>query len=492
MKKVLLLLVIGLFLFAQNPEGDSVGEPKINYKLSSKNVADFLDGYAAPRIIWAWNNNADSIRDGDVVIWDSIAVEVVAGYDASGAGAATYDTCTIADSAEAVHWQKVYGDFTDPSNDTIIVVGLDSVGETLRDTIVKATTRGIVYSDHYFRKIDLVYVMNSNDSIGLYAVPHGCVKHTTDGGSHFVAGVVQAGVADDELVKILVFGVDDVKIKGATTAFLPGAWLQTTTTAGYAAPVVTANAGFGRVLTSGNTDGSYPCLITPIGMAMTGIGGYASLDSLLLANGYKVTNPHADTAYHDEVCNKFSGDIRIMDNDIDFGNGASIKNKHADSLGYDEKYHDFGAGIFISDAEFTFHIGAFDFIFAASGVTYIQAEGCVHPTAAAEAIYAPMNIPFNLLGGTIVIDTIMVFFNTDASGDDFDFSLISTDHDGSVTTLATLIDIGNGGTGADSLACITTDVALTNYACYIELDVNNAGAATDVKIYDIRFVCHLE
>lgn len=431
MKKVLLLLVIGLFLFAQNPEGDSVGEPKINYKLSAKNVADFLDGYTAPRIIWAWNNQSDSIRDGDVVIWDSVAVEAVAGYDASGAGAGTYDTCTIADSAEAVHWQKVYGDFTDPSNDTIIVVGLDSVGETLRDTIVKASTRGIVYSDHYFRKIDLVYVMNSNDSIGLFAVPHGCVKHTTDGGSHFVAGVVQSSVKDDTLVKILVSGVDDVKIKGATTAFLPGAWLQTTTTAGYAAPVVTANAGFGRVLTSGNTDGSYPCLITPVGMAMTGLTGYAILDSVVLTK-------------------------------------------------------------LVSSGDFTFHVNAFEFEFAASGVTHIAAEGCVHPTAAAEAIYAPLNIPFNISDGTVVIDTIMVFFLTDASGDDFDFSLIKTDHDGSLTTDATLADIGNGGTGADSLACITTDVTLTNHAYHIELDVNNANAATDVKIYDIRLVCHLE
>jgi len=489
MKKLLLLLVIVFAVaFAQNPEADSVGEPKIDYKLYAKGVADFVDDCTAPRILWFWNNNGDSLRDGDVVILDSIEVAAVAVYLASGAGGGTYDTCTIADSAEAVHWQKLYVYASNADSDTVIVQGLDSTNTALYDTIILASGATRVYSTHFFRKINLAYVTDANESIGVYVVPHGCVKHTTAAGHHMAVGIVQNSVKDDTLVKVLVSGVDEVKIKGATTRFLPGAWLQTTTTAGYLAPVTTSNAGVGIALTSGNTDGTFTAYICPVNLAAA--SGYFS--SITFSNGYAISNPHSDSAYHNEAVNKFSGDIRIMDNDIFFGNGATIKNKHSDSLDFDESVYDFNSGKFVSDGEFTIHVSAFDFLYAASGVTYIPAEGCVHPTAAAEAIYAPLNIPFNLFGGTVVVDTIMAFFNTDASGDDFDLAIIKTDHDGSLTTAVDKDDIGNGGTGADSLACITTDVTLTDHAYHVECDVNNTDAATDVKIYDIRLKCHLE
>lgn len=267
MRKLLLLLVIVFtFVLAQNPEGDSIGEPKINHKLSAKNVADFVDNYTAPRILWFWNNNADSLRDGDVVILDSVEVEVVAIYDASGAGSGTNDTCTIADSLKDVHWNKTYVYFSSASNDTVKLAGLDSANASQTETIVKASGTGNVYSTHFWRKVSLVYVTNSNDSIGVFAVPHGCVKHTTTAGHHQVIGVIQASVKDDTLVKVLVSGVDEVKVKAATTRLTPGAWLQTTTTAGYCAPTTTSKAGLGIALTGGNTDGTYTCYIMPMGM----------------------------------------------------------------------------------------------------------------------------------------------------------------------------------------------------------------------------------
>jgi len=264
MKKLLLLLVIAFaFVLAQNPEGDSVGEPMINYKLYTKNVADFVDDYSAPRMIWVWNNNADSVHTGDVVIFDSVEVAVVAVYLASGAGGGTYDTCTIADSAEAAHWQKAYVYASNADSDSVIIQGLDSTNTAQVDTIILASGATRVYSPHYYRKVNLVYVTDANESIGVYVVPHGCVKHTTVAGQHLVAGVVQDDVGDDELVRILVSGVCEVKVKAATTRLTPGAWLQTSTTAGYAIPVITQKAGFGQSFTGGNTDNTYTCLINP-------------------------------------------------------------------------------------------------------------------------------------------------------------------------------------------------------------------------------------
>jgi len=264
MKKLLLLLVIVFALVsAQNPAGDSVGEPKINYRLSFPHVVDFVDTNTAPRMIWVWNNNADSVHPGDVVIFDSVEVAVVAVYLASGAGGGTYDTCTIADSAEAAHWQRAYVYASNADSDSVIIQGLDSTNTALVDTIILASGATRKYSPHYYRKVNLVYVTDANESIGVYAVPYGCVKHTTVTGQHLVAGIVQDDVGDDELVRILISGVCDVKIKAATNRLLPGAWLQTSTTAGYAISGITQTSGFGQALTGGNTDGTYKCLINP-------------------------------------------------------------------------------------------------------------------------------------------------------------------------------------------------------------------------------------
>lgn len=273
MKKILsLLIIMFIFAFAQLPQGDSIGEAKINYPLSHRCLNDFVDNYVAPRQIWTWNNNGDSVRVNDVVVWDFTEVAVVDTYDASGAGSGTYDTCTIADSLKDVHWNHVYGYFSNPTNDTLIIVGLDSTNVAQRDTIVKASGAGIVYSTHYWRKVSLTYVMNSAANIGINAVPYGCVKHTTISGGRFVAGIVASSVGDDELVRIITSGVANVKLKGNTTRVTPGAWIMTTSTAGYGVPTTAPNDGFGVALGSGNTSTTYKCLVNTFYRATKGRG----------------------------------------------------------------------------------------------------------------------------------------------------------------------------------------------------------------------------
>jgi hypothetical protein len=424
MKKVFFLcafIVLMLVVYADHyPIKRQFGNPQqIDGHLPIA-IKEFQGTWGDVDAAYFFNTSGGSLSVGDVVIWDNSIVAVVDTYDASGAGSGTYDTCTIADSIKHYSWHEIYAYFSNPSNDSLIIIGTDSANATQTDTIVKASTAGDVWSTYKWRKVDLAYAINSNANIGVNFIPYGGVKKTTSTGSKWVAGVVGEERGADSLVKIVISGITDVKVAGATTAIKPGYPLCIGATSGYATVATVLHSPFGVALESGNTNTTYLSYVNPVG---------------------------------------------LMDDTL---------------------------GRIASDQTFTIHVNAFDFLYAASGVTYIPAEGCVHPTAAAEAIYAPITIPYSMYGATIVVDTIMAFFNTDASGDDFDFALIRSDHDGSLTTDVNKDDIGNGGTGADSLALITTDVTLGKFPYHIECDVNNAGAATDVKIYGFRLDCHTE
>jgi hypothetical protein len=142
---------------------------------------------------------------------------------------------------------------------------------------------------------------------------------------------------------------------------------------------------------------------------------------------------------------------------------------------------------------FSWHFGAFNFTSsnndADGGVTVVG--GSAHPTLANDIIFGAVNVPSLLNGKKIVLDQITVYYGTDASGDDFDFSLVRTDQDGSVTTDASEADIGNGGTGDASETILASDLTLSDFAYYVRIDVNNTDTATDVKIHDIKFSGHL-
>jgi len=206
-----------------------------------------------------------------------------------------------------------------------------------------------------------------------------------------------------------------------------------------------------------------------------------------------------------EINGASGGNIRLTYNDgdgsatnyadIQVGSDGEVSLTTVDSDGADGDFTlsldgDFNVNSPVtSDEEFTWNVGAYDFV---TGGTYIAAEAAVHPTNANDPIYAPLNIPFNQFSGTVVIDQITVYYNTDGNGDDFDLALVRTDQDGTITTDEDEDDIGNGTSGAQNSTCLAADLTLTDFAYYIEIDVNNTDTNTDVKIYQIKFEAHLE
>jgi hypothetical protein len=147
------------------------------------------------------------------------------------------------------------------------------------------------------------------------------------------------------------------------------------------------------------------------------------------------------------------------------------------------------AGDIITAGTTTWHVGIYDFV---DGATYLPANAAAHPTAVNGIMYAPVKIPTTLQGGTVVIDQINIYFNTVDAGDDFDFALVRTDRDGTITTDEDEDNIGNGGTGNSNALCLGADLTLADYVYYIEIDVNNVDVNTDVKIYDIKITAHTE
>jgi len=144
-----------------------------------------------------------------------------------------------------------------------------------------------------------------------------------------------------------------------------------------------------------------------------------------------------------------------------------------------------------SERSYTWHIGAYDFV---SGQTQIGSEGAVHPTNLNGTMVTPFNIPYQINGQTVVLDQIVIYYNTVASGDRFDFKLIRTDHDGTVTTDDETTGIGDGETGNNNTDVLSGDgdLSLSDYAYFITIDQDNCDNNTDTKIYDIKIIGHLE
>jgi len=141
---------------------------------------------------------------------------------------------------------------------------------------------------------------------------------------------------------------------------------------------------------------------------------------------------------------------------------------------------------------FAWHVGGFDFNWSTLDGSLVGNSGTgAIPITLNDNIFAPVNVPRLLNGKQIVIDQITVYYFTDASGDDFDFSLTRTDQDGTTTTDAALIDIGSGETGNQSATILSSAITLSDFAYYVKINVTNTNATTDVIIYDIKFEGHL-
>jgi len=139
---------------------------------------------------------------------------------------------------------------------------------------------------------------------------------------------------------------------------------------------------------------------------------------------------------------------------------------------------------------FTWYVGLMNF---EKGATWSVAAASALPDVANGSMYANVPIPFGMFGMTVVIDQITVYYNAgDNADDDFDFALIASDQDGTITVLEDQDDIGAAETGVQSATLLAADITLTDNSMFVEINQNNCEAASDVVIYDIKFQGHLE
>jgi len=142
---------------------------------------------------------------------------------------------------------------------------------------------------------------------------------------------------------------------------------------------------------------------------------------------------------------------------------------------------------------FVWHIGPADWGHYQATEPYPNTPvGYVYPETTNGFMVAGLDIPYQMYGGTVVLDQITIYYSTNEAGDDFDFALIRTDQDGSVTIDEDQDDIGNGGTGYASITCLAGDITLADFAYWVEIDANNCDAPSDINISDIKFDGHIE
>jgi len=209
-----------------------------------------------------------------------------------------------------------------------------------------------------------------------------------------------------------------------------------------------------------------------------------------------------------------SGYIQIRGNSTTTGDQFYFDNISITQIGIVGNWHDFSAATAYDssgndnyaavtgatlhnvtesiESTFVYHLSCANFNNSTSSETPTLAGGAAHPTTLNEVIYAPFNPPLFLGGRVLVLDQVTVWYNTDANGDDFDFALTRTDRDGSTTADISVANIGNGETGDQSAELLSAPVTLSDFGYFVSCNVNNTDAATDVKIYDVKFEGHYE
>lgn len=266
MKKTMLLAVMLLFLmagglFAQKV-GANYGRPIPNFQFL-RDVYLYNLSYTAPRMVYVWANDADSLRTYEVVIWDSTAVKACS-VVCDGTGA---DTFTIVDSLAQNRWFTLFGiTVNNVTADSIFIEGKDSLGTAATATIVLNGNNDRTDESSFWTEIDNVYATNhaANETLYVYAVPFNTVATTTTAGHSGVAGVVYSTILDDSLGLIVIQGLYKAKMLGTTEIF-PGSFIQTSTTAGSGLANATeaAGAGVGTALQNAAESGTYWLYVSP-------------------------------------------------------------------------------------------------------------------------------------------------------------------------------------------------------------------------------------
>ena len=121
----------------------------------------------------------------------------------------------------------------------------------------------------------------------------------------------------------------------------------------------------------------------------------------------------------------------------------------------------------------------------------------VNPTTANGTFYiSASSIPSKMFGKAVHITSIIVYYNTNASGDDFDFDMARDNHAGGTNTEsnATQDNVGNGETGNASAEMITSGgfTMHDDRVYHVKIDANNTDTANDVRIYDIKVQGYLK
>lgn len=145
----------------------------------------------------------------------------------------------------------------------------------------------------------------------------------------------------------------------------------------------------------------------------------------------------------------------------------------------------------VTEEPFTHWIGIYEF--TNEYASYNTTTFYVHPTTPGDRIRAPFDVPQGAFGSTTHVDQITIKGRTNDDNADFDWSLISSDLDNSITFDHSKTDIWNGVNGVELSADMLAggedfDMGGTPYV--LSLNINNTTADTDVWFYGIEVTYH--
>jgi len=256
MKKILIfaLLLAPVLILAQG--GTKVGQPVINNAGWISSVGNYAYTWNAPKIIWAFNGRGDTLSQYSVVVWDQRRTLIDSAKVNGNA------SMTVGDSLKTVRWWNIYAEVVGTASAcTLNVYGKDTIGTARTSSLVLNGLNALAFAPYYYRKLDSLRVRHATqDTIRINAVPYFSVTVVDTASSQRVAGVVQAVSQTNSLVAIMIQGLTPCKVTGASGLVLPGYYLQTSATPGYADVNLTPTVpgcGLGTVLEAGNTNKTY-------------------------------------------------------------------------------------------------------------------------------------------------------------------------------------------------------------------------------------------
>lgn len=162
-------------------------------------------------------------------------------------------------------------------------------------------------------------------------------------------------------------------------------------------------------------------------------------------------------------------------------------------LQYSSTGVDVSTGMEITVADTSAFIWSVGFGHCYAGQSRDFAINAAYPSTANGTTYWVTNIPFHKYNGTVVIDQIVAGYSTVGSSDDFDWSIVKTDGDGTISTVASKASVGASSTGYVDENLITSDITTATGISYTMICVQTGvDAKEDTKLFTFTFYAHLE